>query len=54
MPEKIELVGQLVTEIPNARQIVIPDAAHIVKMEQPTEFKRVVLDFLKDCSAKNG
>jgi 3-oxoadipate enol-lactonase len=46
IPEKIELVGQLVAEIPNARQIVISDAAHIVSMEQPEEFTRVVLDFL--------
>jgi pimeloyl-ACP methyl ester carboxylesterase len=49
IPDKIELVGQLVAEISNARQIVISDAAHIVNMEQPAEFNRVILDFLKDC-----
>jgi 3-oxoadipate enol-lactonase len=47
IPDKIALVGQLAGEIPLARQIVIPDAAHVVNMEQPAEFNRVVLDFLK-------
>ena len=46
IPDKIELVGQVAEEIALARQIVIPDAAHIVNMEQPAEFNRVVLDFL--------
>jgi pimeloyl-ACP methyl ester carboxylesterase len=46
IPDKIELVGQLAEEIALARQIVIPNAAHIVNMEQPAEFNRVVLDFL--------
>lgn len=35
IPDKLELVGQLAKEIPNSRQTVIPDAAHIVYMEQP-------------------
>jgi 3-oxoadipate enol-lactonase len=46
VPEKIDLVGQLAEEIALARQIVIPNAAHIVNMEQPAEFNRMVLDFL--------
>jgi 3-oxoadipate enol-lactonase len=49
IPDKHELVGQLAVEIPRAKLIVIPGAAHIVNMEQPVEFNRVVLDFLKDC-----
>lgn len=49
--DKHELVAQLAMEIPQARQIVIPGAAHVVNMEQPAEFNRVVLDFLKGCSA---
>ncbi len=48
IPDKHELVGQLAVEIPQARQVVIPGAAHIVNMEQPIEFNRIVLDFLKD------
>jgi 3-oxoadipate enol-lactonase len=48
VPDKHELVGQLAMEIPQARQVVILDAAHIVNMEQPAEFNRVVLEFLKE------
>jgi 3-oxoadipate enol-lactonase len=46
IPGKLELVGQLATEIPQARQVVIPGAAHVINMEQPAEFNRIVLDFL--------
>ena len=48
IPDKHELVEQLALEIPEARQIVIPGAAHIVNLEQPAEFNRVVLEFLKE------
>lgn len=48
IPDKHELVGQLAVEIPQAKLIVIPGAAHIVNMEQPAEFNRVVLEFLKE------
>ena len=44
-----ELVKQLAVEIPQAQQVVIPDAAHIVNMEQSAEFNRIVLEFLKNC-----
>jgi pimeloyl-ACP methyl ester carboxylesterase len=27
-------------------QLVIPGAAHVINMEQPAEFNRIVLDFL--------
>jgi 3-oxoadipate enol-lactonase len=48
IPDKHELVKQLATEIPQAQQVVIATAAHIVNMEQPTEFNRIVLDFFRD------
>lgn len=46
LPEKLQLAAQLATNIPGARQHIIPGAAHMVSMEQPGEFNRVVLDFL--------
>ena len=49
IPDTHELVKQLAVEIPQAQQVVIPDAAHIVNMEQSAEFNRVVLEFLKNC-----
>jgi pimeloyl-ACP methyl ester carboxylesterase len=49
IPDKHELIKQLAVEIPQAQQFVIPDAAHIVNMEQPAEFNRIVLEFLKNC-----
>jgi 3-oxoadipate enol-lactonase len=48
IPDKHELVEQLALEIPHAKLIVIPGAAHIVNMEQPAEFNKVVLEFLKE------
>jgi 3-oxoadipate enol-lactonase len=46
LPEKLELTTQLAASIPGARQEIIAGAAHMVSMEQPQEFNRVVLDFL--------
>ncbi len=46
LPEKLELSAQLASGIPGARQRIIADGAHMVSMEQPEEFNRVVLDFL--------
>ena len=44
--EKLALVDRLAAEIPGARKVVFPGAAHVLTMEQPAEFNRVVLDFL--------
>jgi len=33
-------------EVPGARRVVIPDAAHMVSMERPLEFERVLREFL--------
>jgi len=41
-----EIAGILQARIPGARTVVIEGAGHIVNMEQPREFNRVVLDFL--------
>lgn len=44
-PSKLKTAEQLTAEIPQARLIVIPGAAHMVNMEQPEEFNKVLLDF---------
>jgi pimeloyl-ACP methyl ester carboxylesterase len=36
--------------IAGSRKVVIPDAAHLANMDQPEQFNRVVLDFLKNAS----
>ena len=46
LPTKQRQVERLAAEIPQAQSVVIPGAAHMVNMEQPEEFNRVVLDFL--------
>lgn len=46
LPDKLELTRQLVRSIPGARSEIIAGAAHMVTMEQPQEFNRLVLDFL--------
>ena len=48
LPEKLELADRLARELPHARQAVIKGAAHMMNMEQPEIFNRVVLDFLHE------
>ncbi|TMF48813.1 MAG: alpha/beta hydrolase [Chloroflexi bacterium] len=50
LPTKQRQVERLAAEIPQAQSVVIPGAAHMVNMEQPEEFNRVVLDFLAHAS----
>jgi len=46
MPDILEIVGLIEKNIKGARKEVIPGAAHMVNMERPQEFNRIVLDFL--------
>jgi 3-oxoadipate enol-lactonase len=46
IPDKLALAQKLADELPGAQQVVIPGVAHMVTMEKPEEFNRVVLDFL--------
>jgi pimeloyl-ACP methyl ester carboxylesterase len=48
LAEKHALVDLLAKEIPGARQVAVANAAHVVNMEQPEEFNRLVLDFLAE------
>jgi len=46
MPVILTIVDMLTNKIPGARKVIIPGVAHMVNMERPNEFNRVVLDFL--------
>lgn len=37
----------LARSIPEARQVVVPETAHMLSMEKPAEFGAIVLDFLR-------
>jgi pimeloyl-ACP methyl ester carboxylesterase len=44
--ETLRAADVMAAEIPDARQVVFPGAAHVPNMEQPALFNRIVLDFL--------
>jgi 3-oxoadipate enol-lactonase len=44
---KIDLARWLATEIPGAQLVIIEGVAHMINMEKPEEFNRVMLDFLR-------
>ena len=48
LPDKVKLSEKLATNIPGARREVMAGAAHMPTMEQPQEFNRIVLDFLRE------
>ena len=41
-----DVADLIVREVPAARRVTIPGAAHMVNMEKPEEFNSVVLEFL--------
>lgn len=47
-PDVLHYTDRLAGEIPGARREVIPNAAHMVNMEQPDAFNRLVVGFLTD------
>jgi 3-oxoadipate enol-lactonase len=46
IPDKLKLTDELASAITGSQQVIIPDVAHMVSMEKPAEFNRIVLDFL--------
>ena len=46
MPDILEIVGLIERDVEGARKVIIKGVAHMVNMERPVEFNRVVLDFL--------
>ena len=47
LPDKVALARQLPERIAGVQLAIIPGAAHMVSMEQPEVFNRLVLDFLQ-------
>ena len=48
MPDIHEIADLLLAADPNAEKVVIEGAAHMVNMEKPEEFNRVVLEYLEE------
>ena len=48
------IVNKLGSEIPGARKHIIPGAGHIVPMEKPEEFNRLVMEFLAEGARKRN
>ena len=46
MPDILEIVGLIEKDVKGARKEVIKGVAHMVSMEKPEEFNRIVLNFL--------
>jgi pimeloyl-ACP methyl ester carboxylesterase len=46
MPDILEIVGLIEKDVKGARKEVIKGVAHMVSMEKPKEFNRIVLGFL--------
>jgi pimeloyl-ACP methyl ester carboxylesterase len=42
---------RLASAVPGARRYVFPSVAHMVNLERPREFERIVLDFLAEVDA---
>jgi 3-oxoadipate enol-lactonase len=45
-PDVIDIAGLLTMAIPDAKQVMIPGAAHIINLQHPDAFNRAVLDFM--------
>jgi pimeloyl-ACP methyl ester carboxylesterase len=48
IPFILAAADYMAAEIPSARKIIIQDAAHLLNMDQPQEFRRIVGAFLDD------
>ena len=46
-PDFLEIADTLATRIPSAEKVVIPGVAHLLSMEKPEQFNRIVLDSLR-------
>jgi 3-oxoadipate enol-lactonase len=46
LPRILDVADILLEQVPGARKLVIPDAAHHPNMEHPALFNQAVLDFL--------
>ncbi|GAC1673131.1 MAG: alpha/beta hydrolase [Candidatus Dormibacteraceae bacterium] len=46
LPHAFANADVIASRVPDARKVIIKDAAHLPNMEHPEEFNRIVLDFL--------
>ena len=51
VPDIQRIVTRIAAEVPGARKVVVRGAGHMVNMEKPEEFTRILLDFLQARSA---
>ena len=49
-----EVTNLLKQQVPRVRAVEMPDVAHMVNMERPEEFNRVVVDFLTSLQQADG
>ena len=42
-----QIADVLAEGIPGARKVTLPDTAHMIPLERPQEFNRILLDFLQ-------
>jgi pimeloyl-ACP methyl ester carboxylesterase len=54
MPSVLSAVDAIERDVPGARKAVIPGTAHMLNMEKPAEFNRLVLDFLEESGTRSG
>jgi 3-oxoadipate enol-lactonase len=54
IPDLQGVADLLIAEIKHARSAVIPKVGHIVNMEAPEQFNRIVLDFLSSLSTEES
>ena len=50
----LDIADYLAEHIPGARKITMHDTAHMIPMEKPAEFNRLVLEFLREAAASRG
>jgi 3-oxoadipate enol-lactonase len=48
VPDFPEIANQLVSELPNACKVVLPDTAHTIPLERPDEFRELTLELLRE------
>lgn len=49
----LEVADLLVNLVPGARKALIPNAGHLMQMDNPTEFNRIVLAFLREVGGRH-
>ena len=48
MPDILEIVDIIEKNVAGTKKVIIKDAAHMLNMEKPDEFNKIVLDFLSE------